>query len=290
MPQQFDDAFDEDGDQLDEELDLSEKDGNDDDSPPEDRGDELTEGGARPDASEQQQPPEVAEQQAKPPAMIPKARFDEVNQRKKELEAELERVKAEQSKRINLDADIEELEGKYNDLLLEGETEQAKALRMQINQKLVENSVRMVAQQVAQEQQQTEIQAAAVKVIDSYPYLDTPDGEFAMGLIIGERNRLIASGKHPAAAIQEAAEKIAPRFAPENQPIHNRGTTHKPQMVDSRTKGAVTRGLQDSARQPVAPQGVGNRAMPSLPSSVEDMDEEQFASLTKEQKRRLRGD
>ncbi len=58
------------------------------------------------------------------------------------------------------------------------------------------------------------LEQAALEIARAYPYLDTPEGQRALELIIVERDALIARGVDPVQALYSAAQRIAPEHQP----------------------------------------------------------------------------
>lgn len=289
----------------DDDTDLALDDSQDDDSREgEDRGDNLT-----PSADEVEEKPEVKEEAKAEPAeekeevkaeepkhaMIPKSRLDEViaqrnaeRERVERLEAELRARDQSRSAASLTDEEIQQKNRLFITKLMEGDEEAAASLRLEIDQSLMRKAAEEMTARTQYAQAVSSLQEASESVVQEFPFLDTPEGADALELIVIARDAAIAKGKSPALALLEAARKIAPRFSPvENT---DRGTTEVTPKTDSRTQQAIDRGLKDSLRQPAAPQGVGNRAAPVANVRIEDMTEEQFESLTLEQKRKMRGD
>jgi hypothetical protein len=268
-------------------------------STPEDRGDIVTT--AEPEAA-QEDPPEERKTSG-----IPKARFDEVNEAKKAAQAELEIARAEIERlkqapkpaptaqaapaTTSPDFDEDAKEEAYIEAMLEGDTAKAKEIRKEINQNLRLLAAIDVETRNSQRQQADSLQAASSQAVEDYPYLDTPDGEFALGLIVSQRNADIARGVAPHVALANAVKAIAPKFAPDdgNSPP-TKGLPATKAQVDTRTQNAIERGAADSLRQPAPLQaGIGNRA-DAVRVNVQALDEDQFANLSLADKKRLRGD
>lgn len=314
--------LDDDGNDLEGEvIDASNPDGGTDE--PEDRGDNFTPPGETPPAAPAPAPAPAA---AKPGATddnddattsagIPKARFNEVNERRKlaEQAAESERLRAEALER-ELQAyrsgkpgaapapapatapafDEDAKEAAYQQALMDGDLAQASAIRKEINQYLrssaKEDAKVEVFQEMTQRQQAAALQAVSTKAVEDYPFLDTPDGEEALELILASRDRRIAEGVPPHQALQLAVNAIAPRFAPSTggTPPHGLQTPNK--GVDTRTTRALARGATDSISQaPQAHVGVGNRATAGT-IDVSEMTDEQFEALSPAEKAKARGD
>lgn len=278
---------------------------------PEDRGDFLPEEPkADPAPDDANTDPE--EDTGRRSAGIPKARFDEVNEKRKAAETALEQANAEiaalragkpatqqtaapapaaATPAPTADAfDEDAKEQAYLDALLDGDTGKAKEIRKEINAHLRAQAAQEVETRNVSKQVANDLQAASTQAVTDYPYLDTPEGEFALGLIVTARDQAIAQGVLPAKALADAVAKIAPRFAPEGSTTPTPVLPGSKGAVDTRTQKALERGAADSLKQPPATQaGIGNRA-DAVRTNVMQLDENQFAALSVEEKRRLRGD
>lgn len=259
----------------------------------------------------------------RPSGSVPHARFNEVNERRKEVERQLEEARAEnellRSGKASSgtgatqdgkgakppaetpDFDFDAKESEYLSALMEGETETAMKIRREVNAALVEQARSNAKAEARAELEQAEAQRShkaamtalaeeAESVIKAYPYLDTDDGEAAMEMIIERRNSLAAKGVAPHLALRQAAALIAPRFNPAGDTPAKDLQTRAPQ-ADSREPAARTRGAQASVAQPPVPAaGMGNRATGNDTTDVARMDDDQFERLSEADKRRLRGD
>jgi len=267
---------------------------------PEDRGDIVSVS----ETTEEHDEP----QEERKTSGIPKARFDEVNEAKKAAIAELEQARAEierlkqapAAKPVTQaaptapaasDFDEDAKEGEYIEAMLEGDTARAKEIRKEINANLRQQAAVEVETRNNQRQQADNLQAASSQAVEDFPYLDTPDGEYALGLIVAQRNADIARGVPAHIALASAVKAIAPRFAPDDSnSTPTRGLPATKAQADTRTQGAIERGAADSLRQPASLQaGIGNRA-DSVRVNVQALDEDQFANLSLAEKKRLRGD
>jgi hypothetical protein len=120
--------------------------------------------------------------------------------------------------------------------------------------------------------------------------LNTPEGADTLELILAARDRKIANGMPPHLALADAANTIAPKFAPEGETPPSRVSANGEPAKDSRPAAALARGAADSTAQPPALQaGIGQRATAAR-VNVSQMTEEQFEALTPAEKKRLRGD
>lgn len=279
---------------------------------PEDRGDVVTPPPAAPESKDAPETPDATSKTApaddtKATAGIPKARFDEVNERRKTAEQELAEANAEiarlkstptqatpaapaQTKAVEPAFDEAAQEQAYMDALLDGDTAKALQIRTAINANLRQQAAHDVQASNAQAAQAELLTAASAKAVTDFPYLDTDDGSYALGLIVAARDADVARGVPVHKALADAVANIAPRFAPaaSSTPTPVLPTTKPP--VDTRTQQALERGALDSTKQPPALQaGLGNRT-DSVRLDVQDLDDDQFASLTLAQKKAARGD
>lgn len=242
---------------------------------------------------------------------IPKGRFNEVNERRKELESENERLKRELAEaRAAQPAapaaahvataaqpevavfDVAAKEQEYAAALIEGDTGKAAMIRGEINSHLIEQATQQAEGNIARRSAQQLLQAEVEVTLKTYPWLDTPDGAEALDLIMAARDRAIYQGVAAHQALRSAVARIAPRFKPtEDDDTPSGDLSGGAKGVDTRSSEAVRRGAADAVAQPPAMQvGVGNRATPAARVDVTAMDDEQFAALSPAEKSRLRGD
>lgn len=254
---------------------------------------------------------------------VPHARFNEVNMRRKSAEQEAERLRVENealkagkpaaakaddqgqdtSGKGNAasEIDVDAKEQAYLDAIMDGNTDAAKQIRREINQHLMtqaSSEALKTARAEITERQQAEALANAGKllattanaVVSDYPFLDDPAHSEVLDMIEARRDALIAKGTPVHEALRQAADFIAPRFAPEG--FAPAKSSEKPApKTDLRQAAAVARGAQASIAQPPVPAaGMGNRATGSDAKSVANMSDEDFDRLTAAEKKALRGD
>lgn len=255
---------------------------------------------------------------------VPHARFHEVNERRKAAEQELELLRKQlqerdaqagdgsdgkekpgQSKEKQAPAatvfDVDAQEQAYLDALMEGDTAQAKKIRTGINQHLMEQASATALERARAESAARELADAqknatqllaetANAVVADFPFLEEAEHSEVLDMIEARRDALIAKGKAPHQALREAADFIAPKFAPAGF-APAKSSPAAPAKTDLRPAAATARGAQASLAQPPVPAaGMGNRATGSDPLNVAAMDDEQFDRLSEAEKRRLRGD
>ena len=216
--------------------------------------------------------PEQEEEDAPQPkrdAVIPRARFDEVNAKLHAEREEANRLRAElealnRSSTTQADAiDVDTLEDQFFDAIINGEKERAKEIRAQINAEIYTKARAASEEAVSTTLTQREIKSSFAKVVEQtvtdYPFLDSnsPDANAeAIGEVVEWRDFYLSKGDTPAAALQKAAAKIAPIYSKAADP------TPEP-MTDKRKQAAIANAAKASAAQPPAVEaGIGNRAIP----------------------------
>lgn len=244
------------------------------------------------------EPAAITEQ--KQPQHIPKSRFDEVNNRKNELQQELaeaqrliESMRAQQPTQPEQAAapvlDLKTLRGQSREALMDGDLDKVAALDDLIDAELLRVAESRFVQRQAAQNEQNSLQSASVQAVADFPYLDTAEGQEALDLIIVARDAKIARGVEPIKALRDAVASIAPRFAPDGA-VPPLGFDPNAKATDTRTAAALARGAADSNLQPASVQaGSGNRATAGR-VNVAEMSEEQFENLSLAEKKRARGD
>ena len=219
-----------------------------------------------PKAEEDPKPEEEDAPQPKRDAVIPRARFDEVNAKLHAEREEANRLRAElealnRSSTTQADAvDVDTLEDQFFDAIINGEKERAKEIRAQINAEIYTKARAASEEVVSTTLTQREIQSSFAKVVEQtvtdYPFLDSnsPDANAeAIGEVVEWRDFYLSKGDTPAAALQKAAAKIAP--------IYSKAAPELP--TDKRKQAALATAAKASAAQPPAVEaGIGNRAIP----------------------------
>ena len=219
-----------------------------------------------PKAEEDPKPEEEGAPQPRRDAVIPRARFDEVNAKLHAEREEANRLRAElealnRSSTTQADAiDVDTLEDQFFDAIINGEKERAKEIRAQINAEIYTKARAASEEAVSTTLTQREIQSSFAKVVEQtvtdYPFLDSnsPDANAeAIGEVVEWRDFYLSKGDTPAAALQKAAAKIAP--------IYSKAAPELP--TDKRKQAALATAAKASAAQPPAVEaGIGNRAIP----------------------------
>lgn len=258
-----------------------------------------------PAATTEDEPDEATS--GKPSNAIPKGRFNEVNEARKEAEARAEALQREldalkmQQQPITAPAptpaapatpefDVDAAEQKYIELLMEGETAEATKLRSQINRHVAAEAAQQAIAIQKEAAARVDLQTVADKAVEAWPYLNTPEGADALDLIKASRDANIARGMSPAKALQLAVDKIAPKFAPDESDLTPPKVDGVKTPVDTRTANAIARGTRAAeAQPPVVQAGIGNRATAGT-VDIASLTDEQFDALSDAEKAKARGD
>lgn len=277
----------------------------------EDRGDTVTDAPAT-EAKAVDDDAEATDPDIKPAGgKIPKSRLDEVINQRETIKSERDALKeqlAETQRQLQASKttegqpantapttapslELKALRTQYREALMDGDIEKAESLDDLIDAEVLRVAEDRFEQRQASKASQTALQTASAQAIADFPYLETPDGQEAVELIIMARDRRIANGMDASQALREAVATIGPKFQPDSEqgtPQHGLISTPKP--TDTRSANALMRGAADSNQQPPSIQaGIGNRATAAR-VDVTKMSEEQFDSLSAADKKRLRGD
>ncbi|WP_431484199.1 hypothetical protein [Pseudomonas solani] len=241
------------------------------------------------------------------PASVPHSRFNEVNEslkeerrRRLELEEELARAKGSAPAKKDEDPkpkafDFDDAEDRYNAAILEGDSAAAKVIRREIRaeerkeieeaaQKRADEMYQQRTQEAAQRQQQAAVPAVLKESYEKFPFLDiegdAPNME-AIEDVVAYRDYYINKGETLAKAIALAVAKVGPRFA---EPVK---VGKEPKKGVELTPEQISRNLERERRTPPLTPGVGERG---ANVDVANMSEEDYAKLSAEDKKRIRGD
>lgn len=243
--------------------------------------------------------------------MIPISRFNEVNERYKQLAAQNQQLldaltqgkpgpaAAEEVKPAPPDS-AELLKAKrteYHAALMEGKEDDALRLQEEIESLVEERATQRAVTQIrqenlatAQQQERLAFQSAVAEVTAAFPQLDAnnPDANHdAITFVVAKRDALIAQGKSAPEALREASESVAKLygFGGSLQPAQLAGKD-----PDTRAVNTTTRNARAASAQPAPLSGVGNRTSAPARQDVEKMSEAEFEALPDSEKSRLRGD
>ncbi|HBO4005479.1 TPA: hypothetical protein ACUT5J_002422 [Pseudomonas aeruginosa] len=240
--------------------------------------------------------------------MVPHARFNEVNETLKSeraarlaLEEELARTrgqvppKQEQPNDGPKPYDFDAAEDRYNDAIMSGETDKAKAIRREIRQEEQKQFERAAEEKAAAtydaRRQQDEKKAAeralqdvAKQAYEDYPFLNDQGeapNEDAIEMVVAVRDANMRKGMDAADALRKAVAKVGPMFS-EKKPAKD----DDPEKRSARER-VIQRNLERERQIPPRGQGLGER---SRVIDYSKLSEEEFDALPDTEKRRARGD
>ena len=237
------------------------------------------------------------------PSMIPKARFDEVNDTLKEMRRQNELLLQAVASKTAAPAaeaaatpqqqeaapiDLDALEKEYVNALLDGDVDKAtglrKAIRSEENRIAVEQALGVQDARNAQSLFTAEVSS----IYADYPALnnkgEAPDAK-AIADVIEWRDFLVDRRGLPLhTALRQAADRVAAERGWS-------GESPKAETSDRRPEAQRRRNAQANLDQPPALEaGLGERASRSRQMDVSKMTDAEFAALPEADKARLRGD
>lgn len=255
---------------------------------------------------------------------IPKARLDaEIAKRnaeamkRKDVETENATLKAQLAERSKpaetveevaaepqpdsleaLRAELRDVRKKGREALLDGElelcdelTDKADELVEQIAEKKAHsvNTTTKAATDLA-----SALDSVAAKAYEKYPFLDVSNKETvdadAVSLVISRRNELIKGGMSQPAALQQAIDEKAPKFAKLYGLVDSDGkeTAAAKTTREAREKAARDKNANASLRQPGQP--LGSEKEGTFKVNVAKISDEEFDALPEKVKAKMRGD
>ena len=232
----------------------------------------------------------VDEETPKEP-MIPKSRFDEVLQKQKALQKQLDEALAPKVEDVKeapeFDFDAKELE--YQNLILDGDSEAAAKLRSEIRtaekqQMMFEVQAKM-GQTVTQNQEMVDLQTKATQLEAMYPELNQADPNFNQDKtneVLELRDAYMTQGYTGADALQKSVDLIMKGSAPtpKQDPIDK--TIHTKKRIANTKKK-----IETAEKQPPTMKGK-NKVESKI--DVNTMSVDEFDALPAETLRRMRGD
>jgi len=250
---------------------------------------------------EEEPEPELEEAPTKKP-MVPKSRLDEVLAKQKALQKQLDDMKAAQT--IAEEAPSEyafsDKEIEYQNLVLDGESQKAAALRAEIRAaeraQLEYEMTQKMTKTVSENQQLTALQQAASELEGSFPVFDqnseTYNAEYTQE-VIDLRDAFILKGENAVAALSKAAKFVVREYSLDTGVEAAPSLTAPPRnTVDevAKKRAEVSRKLKAADSQPPELPGESSANRGEKMMDVNNMTEEEFNALPEATLRRLRGD
>ncbi len=216
---------------------------------------------------------------------VPMPRFNEVNERRKQAEqalaqaqAEIEQLRSSKGSTAN----VGELEEKYAEAMMDGNTKEAVAIRSQINQQIEHAAYLRLKQSEVQQRQAEAWDAQIDNLLKTNPWLETEEGAPVAEMIADMVEAKMAKGMSQFDALADVTRHVLPRLVPA-------GSAPAP-STDPRLANSIKRGAMAAANQAPAMQGgFGNRAMGAKSYDIDSISDEEFMKLSEEEKAQMRG-
>lgn len=250
--------------------------------------------------AELEEEPVVAEKTAKKP-MVPKARLDEVLAKQKALQKQLDEINAAKEKAEeapeSYDFDAKEVE--YQNMVLDGETDKAVALRREIRKaerEQLEYEMRQeMSQTVNQDRQMTALQQAANAMEDAYPVFDRNSDDFNEDMtneVVELRDAFIMKGYEAVDALSKAVKYVVKDHDLDQAQESAPSLAGKAQKSDelAKKRAQVSKKLKAAEAQPPELPGESSSSHGEKGLDLSTMTEEEFDALPEATLRRLRGD
>lgn len=234
---------------------------------------------------------------------IPKARFDEVNEERKQYKAQLEEMQRQldavkaatqpaKAEPKDSRSDLEAAEDYYLQAVQAGDMATARQVRAAINNHLQQQAALVAEQRVTETLKKKDVETSMLAVanesLKKYDFLsDASDNKNAEAIaeVIEWRDYYIAKGVRGDVALERAVNKIGPMYAPKVAPVEPKGEP----KVDERPRAALTTNAKAAAAQPSQLLGLGERSS-NARHNVTKMTDDEFDALPAAEKKRLRGD
>jgi hypothetical protein len=250
--------------------------------------------------AEVEEAPVVAGKTSKKP-MVPKARLDEVLAKQKALQKQLDEINAanEKSQEAPESYDFDAKEVEYQNMVLDGETEKAVALRREIRKaerEQLEYEMRQeMSQTVSQDRQMTALQQAANAMEEAYPVFNSNAEEFDQEMtneVVELRDAFIMKGYEAVDALSKAVKYVVKDHdldKPEESVPSLAGKAQKTDEI-AKKRAEVSKKLRAAESQPPELPGESSSTHGEKGIDLSTMTEDEFAALPEATLKRLRGD
>jgi len=260
---------------------------------------QSTEQETPPDA-ELEEEPVVEEKSVKKP-MVPKARLDEVLAKQKALQKQLDEINAanEKAEEAPESYDFDAKEVEYQNMVLDGETEKAVALRREIRKAerdTLEYEMRQeMSQTVNQDRQMTALQQAANAMEDAYPVFNRDSDDYNEDItneVVELRDAFIMKGYEAVDALSKAVKYVVKDHDLDQAQESAPSLAGKAQKSDelAKKRAQVNKKLKAADAQPPELPGESSAHHGERALDLSTMTEEEFAALPEATLKRLRGD
>ena len=244
--------------------------------------------------------PEIGEEREQKKPMVPKSRLDEVLAKQKALQKQLDDLMAakEQVENAPETYDFEAKEIEYQNLLLDGESQKAAALRAEMRRaeraQIEYEMAQKMEQKVTQNQQMTALQQAAADLEANFPVFDRSSPDYSEEYtqeVIDLRDAFIVKGENAVAALSKAAKYVIKEYGLDVD-APSLATKAAPKQVDevAKRRSEVSRKLKAAEAQPPELPGESSASRGERATDISNMTEEEFSALPEATLKRLRGD
>jgi hypothetical protein len=242
----------------------------------------------------------VEEKSVKKP-MVPKARLDEVLAKQKALQKQLDEINAanEKAEEAPESYDFDAKEVEYQNMVLDGETEKAVALRREIRKAeraTLEYEMRQeMSQTVNQDRQMTALQQAANAMEDAYPVFNRDSDDYNEDItneVVELRDAFIMKGYEAVDALSKAVKYVVKDHDLDQAQESAPSLAGKAQKSDelAKKRAQVNKKLKAADAQPPELPGESSAHHGERAMDLSAMTEEEFAALPEATLKRLRGD
>lgn len=259
------------------------------------------EGTEQDDAEVEAEEEPVAEKKSTKKPMVPKARLDEVLAKQKALQKQLDEINAanEKAEEAPESYDFDAKEVEYQNMVLDGETEKAVALRREIRKaerEQLEYEMRQeMSQTVNQDRQMTALQQAASAMEDAYPVFDRNSDDFNEDMtneVVELRDAFIMKGYEAVDALSKAVKYVVKDHDLDQPQESAPSLAGKAQKTDelAKKRAQVSKKLKAADAQPPELPGESSSTHGEKGIDLSTMTEEEFDALPEATIKRLRGD
>ena len=260
---------------------------------------QSTEEETEPEAELEEEP--VVEEKAAKKPMVPKARLDEVLAKQKALQKQLDEINAanEKAEEAPESYDFDAKEVEYQNMVLDGETDKAVALRREIRKaerEQLEYEMRQeMSQTVNQDRQMTALQQAANAMEDAYPVFDRNSDDFNEDMtneVVELRDAFMMKGYEAVDALSKAVKYVVKDHDLDQVQESAPSLAGKAQKSDelAKKRAQVSKKLKAAEAQPPELPGESSSNHGEKALDLSSMTEEEFDALPEATLKRLRGD
>ena len=250
------------------------------------------------------------EPESKQSTVIPKSRFDAINERRKQAEreaADLRRQLEERSQQSTREQpaqeqapafDFDAKEQEYMEAVVDGDFDKAKQIRGEIRQAEKAEFERVATEKAERttsvSKQQADLDASIKAAEDTYPELN-PTSEGFDSVLVDEVADLmggwVRSGKYtPAQAMDKAVKTVAKLYDLGGE-AKQELQTEKPSLREKTSiKEEVRKKTKAAAATPPAMDKAGEGVAKEIKVDINDLSEDEFDALPESKLRELRGD